>query len=201
MECKSAILMLINHGVQRRLAAERNPHAVDLTFIQMSCWISLQITEMYHLLTASAKYCRLKLGLPQISLQSSPPSFNHTRTGWLSTLHVASCFICSYSLIMLECKTRKKSELLWSVPNFTACLSINQVRNIFCAWLMRQPSRCFMCTLSKRRTPWRRKNTFTEIWTVVALAPVIHRSEDVRFWTEIFRPSCCHGILTSCSVR
>lgn len=48
---------------------KKKPHAVDLTFIQMSCGIPAQIVEN-HLLTASAKCCELKLGPPQISVLS-----------------------------------------------------------------------------------------------------------------------------------
>lgn len=47
-------LTLIKYGIQRSATVQKKPHAVDLTFIQMSCGIPAQIMEN-HLLTASAK--------------------------------------------------------------------------------------------------------------------------------------------------
>lgn len=71
MDCTRTVLTLIKHGIRRSAAAERKPHAVDLTFIQMSCGIPLQTMEINHLLTAFAKCCGLRLELPQISLLSN----------------------------------------------------------------------------------------------------------------------------------
>lgn len=65
--CTGTGLTLIKYGIQRSATGEKKPHAADLTFIQMSCGIPAQIVEN-HLLTASAKYCELKLEPPQISL-------------------------------------------------------------------------------------------------------------------------------------
>lgn len=63
-------LTLIKYGIQRSATGQKKPHAVDLTFIWISCEIPAQKVEN-PLLTASAK-CKVLWALepPQISLLS-----------------------------------------------------------------------------------------------------------------------------------
>lgn len=177
MDCTGTVLILIKRGIQRSAAAERNPHAVDLTFIQMSCWISLQFMEINHLLTASAKWCRLKLELPQILLLFTP-CFNSTCRGWLSTLH---CWL--FCLQLFIDNTRMSiEEKGWAsiIPAYFCSMSFNKLLCKEYPLPLAQESvlmQFYVYFKQKKNSPWRER----KIWTMAELTQVIQSSEDVRF--------------------